>query len=76
MNSAGNTHSLLKWILPSHWRRTLGRGTENDDGDGTVDDEGRVLPVAVIDDERELAEAVRVAAVAEVFGNEVCEIGE
>ena len=41
-----------------------------------VDDECRVLRVAVVDDEREFAEAVQVAVVVEVLGNEVCEIGE
>ena len=39
MNSAGKTRSALRWILPSHWRRILGKGTENDDGDGIMDDE-------------------------------------
>ena len=41
-----------------------------------VDDECRVFAVAVVDDERELVELVGVTIVAEVLGNEVCEIGE
>ena len=41
-----------------------------------VDDECRVFRVAVVDDERELVEFVRVTIVAEMLGNEVCEIGE
>ncbi len=41
-----------------------------------VDDERRVLRIAVVDDERELIELVGLTVVAEVLGNEVGEIGE
>ena len=41
-----------------------------------VDDERRAFAVAVIDDERELAEVLGAAVIAEVLGNEVGEIGE
>jgi hypothetical protein len=41
-----------------------------------VDDECRVFAVAVVDDQREFGELVGVLIVAEVLGNEVCEIGE
>jgi hypothetical protein len=41
-----------------------------------VDNEGRVLWVAVVDDEREFVEAVRVSVVAELLDNEVGELGE
>jgi hypothetical protein len=41
-----------------------------------VDDERRMFAVAIVDDEREFVELVGVSIVAEVLGNEVCEIGE
>jgi hypothetical protein len=41
-----------------------------------VDDERRAFAVAIVDDERELAEVLGVAVIAEALGNEVGEIGE
>jgi hypothetical protein len=41
-----------------------------------VDDERRTFTVAIVDDERELAEVLGAAVIAEVLGNEVGEIGE
>jgi hypothetical protein len=41
-----------------------------------VDDEGRAFAVAIVDDERELAEVLGAAVIAKMLGNEVGEIGE
>lgn len=41
-----------------------------------VDDERRVFAIAVVDGQREFVELVGVTIVAELLGNEVCEVGE
>jgi hypothetical protein len=41
-----------------------------------VDDERRAVAVAIVDDERELAEVLGAAVPAKLLGNEVGEIGE